>query len=151
MINDIFPGKKNAEKNGFHKIPDEALSKYRQASDLLHQGKTEDALHCYRQAVDIAPNYFEALHETGNCLQNLGRRDEASAYYARALQEIGDRLCEIGRYEESLGRYWAAISWYEDAGICYHPASIPEHAVNGASRQKIREGDKTQSDSGKMK
>jgi tetratricopeptide (TPR) repeat protein len=117
----ISPVKKitgNVKTDG---IPAEAQNHYRQATLLLRQGKTEDALYGFKQALEIAPNYTEALHETGSCLQNLGRHNEASAYYTRALQEIGDRLCEIGRYEESLGRYWVAISRYEEASKYYQP------------------------------
>jgi tetratricopeptide (TPR) repeat protein len=121
MISGPAPGKKPAVNFSFHGIPDEARRQYRHASELLHQGKTEEALSCFQRAVEIAPHYTEALHETGNCLQNLDRHDEASRYYTRALQEIGDRLCEIGRYEESLGRYWVAIRRYEEAGTYYQP------------------------------
>jgi len=136
MISGLFPHKKTADNFSLHGIPAEAQRQYRQASELLQQGKTEDALECFRQAVEIAPNYTEALHETGNCLEGLGRRDEASKYYARALQEIGDRLCEIGRYEESLGRYWVAISRYEEAGEYYQPEFTADRVVNGASPKK---------------
>jgi tetratricopeptide (TPR) repeat protein len=117
-------------------IPAEAQNQYRQATLLLDQGKTEDALHGFKQALDIAPNYTEALHETGNCLQNLGRHNEASTYYSRALQEIGDRLCEIGRYEESLGRYWVAISRYEEASKYYQPAFTPDPVINDEDPEK---------------
>jgi tetratricopeptide (TPR) repeat protein len=96
-------------------IPSEARIQFQQASELFRQGKTEDALQGFKHAVEMAPNYTAALHETGNCLQHLSRPEEASVYYSRALQEISDRLCEIGRYEESLGRYWVAISRYEEA------------------------------------
>jgi hypothetical protein len=74
MITGLPPDKKAAEKISFAGVPEEALNQYRQASELLDQGKTEDAPPCFKHAVDIAPNYTEALHEAGNCLQNLGRR-----------------------------------------------------------------------------
>jgi tetratricopeptide (TPR) repeat protein len=132
MTAGLNPGKKTAEKNSSAGIPAEARNQYRQAYELLHQGKTEDALHCFKHAVEIAPNYTEALHETGSCLQHLGRHKEASVYYSRALQEIGDRLCEIGRNEESLGRYWVAIRRYEEASNYYQTEFIPDPDKNGA-------------------
>jgi tetratricopeptide (TPR) repeat protein len=133
----LLPPKKIAEGIVSPKIPSEAQSQYRQASELLHQGKTEDALDCFKHAVEIAPTYTEALHETGSCLQNLGRHKEASEYYARALQEIGDRLCEIGRYEESLGRYWVAIRRYEEASKYFQPESTPDPVQEGANPEKM--------------
>lgn len=105
-------------------IPAEARIQFQQASELFNQGKTEDALNGFKQAVEMAPNYTDALHETGNCLQHLSRHKEASVYYSRALQEISDRLYEIGRYEESLGRYWVAISRYEEASTFCQPELI---------------------------
>jgi tetratricopeptide (TPR) repeat protein len=132
----LLPGKKNIGNIKSNGIPDEAQHQYLQASLLKAQGKTEDALNGFKQALDIAPNYTEALHETGNCLQNLGRHTEASVYYSRALQEIGDRLCEIGRYEESLGRYWVAISRYEEASKFFQPECMPEPVMNNDYEQK---------------
>jgi tetratricopeptide (TPR) repeat protein len=128
--------KKIVVNSGPDRIPSEAQNQYRQATLLLDQGKIEDALDGFKQAVDIAPNYTEALHETGNCLQNLGRHNEASAYYSRALHEIGERLYEIGRYEESLGRYWTAIRRYEEAGNYYTLECTQEPAIQGSPEKK---------------
>ena len=139
----LSAGKKIIENIKSHRIPAEAQNQFEQASLLLGQGKTEDALTGFKQALDIAPNYTEALHETGNCLQHLGRHTEASVYYSRALQEIGDRLCEIGRYEESLGRYWVAISRYEEASKFYQPECMPEPVMNNDYEQKKQKLKKT--------
>jgi len=130
MTTDILSETRISETARPNQVSATAQNHYRQASVLLHQGKTEDALHCLIQAVEIAPNYTEALHETGNCLQNLGRCEEASLYYSRALKEIGDRLCEIGRYEESVGQYWVAIRRYEEAGEFYDRKSTPARLGN---------------------
>jgi len=125
MHGNFFSDKKIFEKASSHGIPVEAQSQYRKAYTLLHQGKTEDALACLKQAVEIAPNYTEALHDTGICLQNLGRHEEAYVYYSRAQQVIGDHLFDIGRYEESIGQYWVAISRYEEASEHYQPEFTP--------------------------
>ena len=137
MTTDILSEIRISETAHPARISAEAHSHYRQASEFLHQGKTEDALHCLIQAVEIAPDFAEALHETGNCLQNLGRCEEASLYYSRALKEIGDRLCEIGRYEESVGKYWVAIRRYEEAGEFYDRRSSPARlGNNGKPKEK---------------
>ena len=136
MTCDAYPQKKIYQNVRSNNISAAAQSQYQQASELIHQGKTEDALLYLKQAVAIAPNYAEALHETGNCLQNLGRCEEASVYYSRALKEIGDRLCEIGRYEESVGKYWVAIRRYEEAGAFYNRESSPARLFNTANPKK---------------
>lgn len=117
-------------------IPSEAQDLYYQASELSHQGKTEDALQYFKKAVEIAPNYTHALHEIGNCLSELGRQEEASEYYNRALHEIGNRLYEIGRYEESIGRYWMAISRYEEAGKYFNWVLSPDLPSEGLQKKK---------------
>ena len=115
MANDSLPGTTDNGSSVFNGVPVVAQDHYRQASELLMMGKTEDALHRFKQAVEIAPTFIHALHEIGNCLNILGRQEEASRYYARALDAIGDRLCEIGRQEESAGHYWGAIGRYQEA------------------------------------
>ena len=129
----LSPSKKIVDTTRSRGIPAEAKIQFQQASALLDQGKAEDALHGFKQAIEIAPNYTAALHETGNCLQDLCRPKEASEYYSRALQEIADRLCEIGRYEESLGRYWVAISRYEEASEFCQPALTQTQETRGES------------------
>ncbi|PKL68081.1 MAG: hypothetical protein CVV30_12115 [Methanomicrobiales archaeon HGW-Methanomicrobiales-1] len=121
MPDSLIPDRKNGGVSGPHGIPPDAQRLYQRASELSNQGKTEDALQYFKQAIEIAPNYTHALHEIGNCLYELGQQEEASIYYSRALQEIGNRLYEIGRYEEAMGRYWVAIGRYEEAGKYYNP------------------------------
>ncbi|MDO9549492.1 MAG: tetratricopeptide repeat protein [Methanoregula sp.] len=150
MPGSIFPKRNKSGDSAPREIPAEALSLYQQASELSRQGKTEDALHRFRQAVEIAPDYTYALHEIGNCLYDLGRHEEANMYYSRALQEIGDRLYEIGRYEESLGRYWVAIGRYEEAGKYYNPRSSPDPFFNGAPAENIRDVKKAEPDNRKV-
>jgi tetratricopeptide (TPR) repeat protein len=119
-----------------HGIPIEAQDLFHQASELSHHGKTEGALQYFKKAVEIAPDYTHALHEIGNCLSDLGRQEEASEYYNRALHEIGNRLYEIGRYEESVGRYWIAISRYEEAGKYYNWVLSPDLPPEGLRKKK---------------
>ena len=126
MTSSCIPEKRAGKDQSSRGISDEARQQFCQAYELMHQGKTEDALSFFRHALDIAPDYTEALHETANCLQDLGRHEEASRYYSRALRMIGDRLYEIGRYEESKGRYWNAIRRYEEAGAFYEDQSAPD-------------------------
>lgn len=118
-------------------IPDKARHLYDRAFEHLSGGETEDALCCFREAVEIAPDFTPALHEIGNCLSDLGRHEEASEYYNRALEEIGDRLYTIARQEEAMGRYWRAIGWYEEAGKYFGPdPAQPRPSENGLLKEK---------------
>jgi lipoprotein NlpI len=58
-------------------IPLEAQYMYHQALYFSIQGKKEDALKDFRRAIVIAPMFCEAWNAMGNCLEELGRYDEA--------------------------------------------------------------------------
>jgi lipoprotein NlpI len=58
-------------------IPLEAQYLYRQALSLSTGGQKEKALNYLRQAVLIAPRFCKAFNAMGNCLEELGRFDEA--------------------------------------------------------------------------
>ena len=119
MSDELIPGQNRIGTSYTCAIPDTAEEYFRMAFEFQDQGMTEQALVCFKEVIGIVPDYTPALHEIGNCLNNLGRHEEAAEYYNRALQEIGDRLNTIARQEEALGRYWQAISWYEESGPYY--------------------------------
>ena len=48
---------------------------------LCHQGNTRQGEHYIRQALTLAPDYFDAHNNLGNILQILGRFDEAERCY----------------------------------------------------------------------
>ena len=60
---------------------------YHQALYLSKQGKKEEALNDFRQALVIAPRFCEALNAMGNYLDDLER-------YAEAVRKF-DKLIEI--------------------------------------------------------
>jgi tetratricopeptide (TPR) repeat protein len=49
-------------------------------------GKPEEALQCYRKALELAPGYLAALDNSGRALEALGRFEEALAVYQRAAE-----------------------------------------------------------------
>ena len=54
--------------------------------NMLHkQGKLEDAIESYIQALKLNPNFVEVYNNLGNVLKELGRMDEALESYKRAL------------------------------------------------------------------
>jgi len=67
-------------------IPLEAQHFYRQALSLSIEGKKEEALNDFRRAVTIAPRFCKALNAMGNCLDELGRYDEAARKFDRVVE-----------------------------------------------------------------
>ena len=51
---------------------------------LKDQGKLDEAVACYRRALELKPDYAEAHSNLGNALKDQGKLDEAVACYRRA-------------------------------------------------------------------
>jgi len=92
---------------------------------VLHlQGKTDDAIACYRRALELDPNYAEAHSQLGNALSERGKFDEAVANYRRALElrpelveaytNLGMSLTEVGQFEEAVACHHQALALQPD-------------------------------------
>ena len=49
-------------------------------------GKLDEAVACYRRALELKPDFAEAHNNLGTALKNQGKLDEAVACYRRALE-----------------------------------------------------------------
>jgi tetratricopeptide (TPR) repeat protein len=67
-------------------IPLEAQYLYRLALDLSMEGKKEDALRYLKKVVFIAPRFSNAYNAMGNCLDELGRYEDAIRKYDKVLE-----------------------------------------------------------------
>ncbi len=65
---------------------------FNQGMDLLAEGKLEEALEAYKKALNIDPNYEDALHALAMDYANLDRLDEAS--------EVGKKLIQVSPEDE---------------------------------------------------
>ena len=93
-------------------IPTSALA-------LADQGKLDEAIAAYRQAIDIKPDYAEAHSNLGIALADQGKLDEAIAAYRRAIgikpdlaeahSNLGSALQDQGKLEEASAAYRRAI------------------------------------------
>ena len=50
------------------------------------QGKPDEAVDCFRRAVELKPNYAEAYNNLGIALKDLGKPDEAVIFFRRAIE-----------------------------------------------------------------
>ena len=53
---------------------------------LLSEGKLEEAIAFYRQAITVNPNDLWSYHDLGQTLAQLGQWDEAIAAYQQAIK-----------------------------------------------------------------
>jgi len=61
----------------------------RQAQPLIREGKLDDALAIYRQALAATPDSLPVLNATGALLDLMGRSPEAQGYFAKAMEAAG--------------------------------------------------------------
>ena len=64
----------------------EAQYLYRQGLDYSLEGKMENAIISLRKAVLIAPHFCDAYNVMGNCLDELGRYEEAIGKYEKVIE-----------------------------------------------------------------
>jgi len=88
-------------------------------SVLFAQGKVEEAIIDYREALRINPNNPEAQINLGNALLQQGHEDEAIAHYHEALRldpsstkaqyNLGNALLQQGRPAEAITQFHEAL------------------------------------------
>jgi len=98
---------------------------------LVPQGRLDEAIDQYQQALQINPNYAEAHNNLGNALNMQGRLNEAIDQYQQALQidpdyteahyDFGTVLMRAGRLAEAIGHFERAVELVPDnAGFHYN-------------------------------
>ena len=66
------------------RVPQSARAQNTYACILMSEGKMDEAIGRLRQAIQIAPNYFDAVLNLGVAYFTLGRDQEALVYFVRA-------------------------------------------------------------------
>jgi len=64
----------------------EAQYLYRCALDLKNNGRKEDALGYLKMAIVVDPRFCKAYNVMGNCLDEMGRYEEAMKKYEKVLE-----------------------------------------------------------------
>ena len=85
---------------------------------LRAQGRLEEALECYRQAVALKGEFADALVAAGSVLNDLGRPGEAGPLLARAIQtdaRNADAYANLGNAFQYLGELERAVACYRQA------------------------------------
>jgi tetratricopeptide (TPR) repeat protein len=82
-----------------------------QAVQYFHEGRLQDAIAAFQQAIRVQPNHADAHGNLGNIYYYQGRHDEAVASYRRAIalnptsglfhSNLGNVLAEQKKFEEA--------------------------------------------------
>ena len=91
---------------------------------LQAQGRLDQAVAAYRQAVALDPDLAEAHNNLGTALREQGRPDEAAACYRRAIElrpdypeahnNLGNALRALGRLDEAIACLRRALALKPD-------------------------------------
>ncbi len=79
------------------------------------QGKLEQAIARYREAILLKPDLAMAKYGVGSVLQSQGKLGEAVAAYHEApptRSQVGDHVRELGQCEEYQGKLDQALAAY---------------------------------------
>jgi protein O-mannosyl-transferase len=121
------------------------------AAEFFEEGNYEEAIRHYREAVQIKPDYIDALNGLGLSLYQTGKIDEAIEYYRRAI-EISPRFIKVypnlGIALAAKGKFADAISLY-NKGLQMAPDSVELHinlgnalARSGKLEEAVKEYEK---------
>jgi tetratricopeptide (TPR) repeat protein len=90
----------------------------KKGKDLLNQRYYDDALKCFDNALQISPQYANALLGKGLIFEAKNQHDEAIKYYDEALKidpQLADAWYKKGIISYSQQKYKEAINYYDKA------------------------------------
>lgn len=87
-------------------------------NEHLAQGRHDEAIACYQEAVAIAPDYAEAINNLGHVCLRLDRDDDAEKYLNQAISlnpDLANAYYNLGNLFRKRGRTDEALANYEQA------------------------------------
>jgi len=114
---------------------------------LYEQGRNEEALTHFIEALKDKPRDPDTLYNMGNLMLRLGKKDEAIGYYERSLEgkpsnvkvlnNLGNLLMQKGRIDDAFKHYREALVISRDSPITHYNIGMafmnsmrPEEAVS---------------------
>jgi Flp pilus assembly protein TadD len=95
--------------------------------ELLEQGRIDEAIWHNAQALQIKPDYIDALNGMGVALHEAGRVDEAVVYYKKAIEidphtyeanaNLGFVLASKGKFAEAARHYEIAMETMDTPSV----------------------------------
>jgi tetratricopeptide (TPR) repeat protein len=95
-----------------------------QGQQLKQEGKLQQAIYCYQQAIELNPSNYDFYYKLGRIFQEQGEIVNASIYYREAIKinphyswsyhSLGEILAKQGKLEEAINCYYQAIELNPD-------------------------------------
>jgi Flp pilus assembly protein TadD len=128
------------------KFPDDHMAHNNLGLAYDNQGRANEAIGEYKEALRLKPDYAKAHNNLGLAYYDMGRMDEAMVEYKKAISlrpgyanahnNLGIAYYDMGRMDEAIGEYKKAISLrpgYADAhnnlGIAYYDMGRMDEAI----------------------
>jgi tetratricopeptide (TPR) repeat protein len=119
------------------------VTAFQQANQLLREGKLEEAVVAYQQAIEQNPNSYLSYQNLGETLGKLGRWGEALEAYRRAVQlkpdaawsnwGLSQALQQMGRVEEAQQLHQRAVEIDPKLGkLFFAEGSLVKKAVSSS-------------------
>jgi len=99
-------------------LPREPMPNYKIGRALVRQGKTGDAVDYFQRALELRPDFVQALNEMGLLLANQQKVAEAEPYFERALRKdpnYSETYLNLGVVAQTNGKLEQAMARYEEA------------------------------------
>lgn len=110
--------------------PANYLAEYNLGSTLIRNGKPAEAVPHLRKALNLRPNYVDALNNLGYALQDLGQVEEAKRAFiavihlrpqsAEAYNNLGVALINEGRFKEAEGYLRTVVRLQPSSGAAHN-------------------------------
>lgn len=124
-------------------------------------GWKDEALRCFKHAIELKPNNAKAWNNLGRAYSNLERYEEAINHYDTAIHFVNshddegisihaDILTNKGIAFTKLGKYTSYSSWYDNATKCFEEALDMKpkniNALNHKAILYLEKGDNTRAE-----
>lgn len=116
-------------------------------SAYMEQGKVDEAIECFREAVEIMPGYSAAQNNLGRALAESGNNEEAAKYYEEALRvdsnnpnaynNLANSLLRQGKVDEAIEYYRKSLELDPDSALTHFNLALTLHQ-NGRADEAAR-------------
>jgi tetratricopeptide (TPR) repeat protein len=113
----------------------EAVKNYTQAQNLAANGRYDESIKFYEQAIAADGNFGRAYSGWALALFSLGREDEAKALWERALVEM-DNMSERERLR-TLGLYYVAIAGDYPKAVESYQALVEKYPADNTGHNNM--------------
>jgi eukaryotic-like serine/threonine-protein kinase len=113
----------------------ESVKNYTQAQNLAAEGRYDESLPFYQQAIAFDANFGRAYSGWALSLFYLGREDQATALWERALTEM-DSMTERERFR-TLGLYYVAVAGDYPKAVESYQALVDKYPADNTGHNNM--------------